>query len=278
MKIAIASDLHLEFGDIDLKNTENVDMLIIAGDLLITQYLHDYPEVLPIPPEKEWGFKQGTAIIFREFLKRINDEFPKTIIIAGNHEFYHGKWNQTLCTLKQEYIKYPNIKFLEDDHIILDDIVFVGGTLWTDMNKEDPRTRMDIKYRMNDFEIIRNEDSGYRKLTPDDTIIRHKKTLNYFSKIVYENKDKKIVIVGHHSPSKLSTHYKYAGEFEMNGGYSSDLSEFIIDNPNITLWIHGHTHYGFDYILGETRIICNPRGYAEREVCARNFKLKCMEI
>ena len=47
----------------------------------------------------------------------------------------------------------------------------------------------------------------------------------------------------------------------MNGGYHSDLSEFILDHPQIKLWTHGHTHHPFDYVIGETRIVCNPRGY-----------------
>ena len=43
MKIAVCSDLHLEFGDIDLKNTENADVLILSGDITIADYMHDHP-------------------------------------------------------------------------------------------------------------------------------------------------------------------------------------------------------------------------------------------
>ena len=31
------------------------------------------------------------------------------------------------------------------------------------------------------------------------------------------------------------------------------------------LWIHGHTHESFDYQIGKTRVVCNPRGYASIE-------------
>ena len=51
----------------------------------------------------------------------------------------------------------------------------------------------------------------------------------------------------------------------MNGAYSSDLSEFILDHPQIQAWVHGHTHYNFDYMIGSTRILCNPRGYVGYE-------------
>jgi hypothetical protein len=51
----------------------------------------------------------------------------------------------------------------------------------------------------------------------------------------------------------------------MNGGYSSSLDEFIVDHPQIKLWTHGHTHELFDYMVGETRVVCNPRGYVGHE-------------
>ena len=45
----------------------------------------------------------------------------------------------------------------------------------------------------------------------------------------------------------------------------NDLSDFILDNPNISFWNHGHTHFPFDYMIGETRVLCNPRGYLPYE-------------
>ena len=57
----------------------------------------------------------------------------------------------------------------------------------------------------------------------------------------------------------------------MNGAYSSDLSEFILDNPEIKVAVHGHTHDRFNYLVGDTRILCNPRGYKYYEAIADNF-------
>jgi hypothetical protein len=64
----------------------------------------------------------------------------------------------------------------------------------------------------------------------------------------------------------------------MNGGYHSDLSEFILDRPGIKLWTHGHTHELFDYMIGSTRVVCNPRGYDGHEAIADNFTLKVVEL
>jgi hypothetical protein len=118
-----------------------------------------------------------------------------------------------------------------------------------------------IKDMMNDYRIIRNDHRAYAKLSPEDTALRHKLTKEYFKLVLSDHKESKCVIVGHHSPSKLSTHQQYANQYLMNGGYSSDMSQFILDHPQIKLWTHGHTHHPFDYMIGETRIVCNPRGY-----------------
>jgi hypothetical protein len=139
--------------------------------------------------------------------------------------------------------------------------VFIGGTLWTDLNNHDPLTMQAIKDMMNDYRIIRNDHRAYAKLSPEDTALRHKLTKEYFKLMLSNHKESKCVIVGHHSPSKLSTHQQYANQYLMNGGYSSDMSQFILDHPQIKLWTHGHTHHPFDYMIGETRIVCNPRGY-----------------
>jgi len=100
-----------------------------------------------------------------------------------------------------------------------------------------------------------------------------------YLKLMLEGKhDTKFVVVGHHAPSKLSTHPRYKNEEIMNGGYSSDLSAFILNNPQIKLWTHGHTHEDFDYMLGSTRIVCNPRGYDGYEDRADNFTLKYVDV
>jgi hypothetical protein len=153
------------------------------------------------------------------------------------------------------------VYFLENDTKIIDDVVFVGATLWTDMNKGDPLTLHAVRDMMNDFRIIRNDEKGFSPLKPADVAIRHRETLQYFKHILGEHKESKCVVVGHHSPSYQSIHPQYANEHLMNGAYHSDLSEFILDHPQVVLWTHGHTHYCFDYQIGNCRVVCNPRGY-----------------
>ena len=265
MKIKLVSDLHLEFSDINIQNDQNYDVLILGGDIMIAQDLHDHPEMdygmYSNINLESLGRRQRKAQQYRDFLKRCSFQFPHVIYIMGNHEFYNGKFYAGIDYMREECAKYPNVYMLEQDTKIIDDVVFVGGTLWTNMNKRDPLTMHAIEGLMNDFRIIRNDKRNYAPMSALDVAIRHDKTLAYIKLIVEEHKDKKCVVVGHHSPSTQSIHPIYAHETLMNGGYHSDLSELILDHPQIVLWTHGHTHHPFDYKIGETRIVCNPRGY-----------------
>ena len=280
MKIALASDLHLEFQDINLKNTENAEVLILSGDIMVAEDLHNHPSVhsnntVNIP---DLGRRQETALRFRNFLSRCSFQFPHVIYIAGNHEFYHGRWSASLDHLREECAKFPNVYFLERDIKIINEVSFIGATLWTDMNNGDPLTLHAISDMMNDFRIIRNDEHGYTKLRPAHAMYRHQQTIGYLKAVLPDMKDKKVVFVGHHGPSSMSTHPRYANDYLMNGGYRSDLSELILDNPQIVLWTHGHMHDPFDYMIGTTRVVCNPRGYAGHDPQADVFELKYLDI
>jgi predicted phosphodiesterase len=247
MKIKLVSDLHLEFSDYNVKNDDGCDVLILSGDIMVAEKV--------LKPESEYGIR------FRDFLKRVSFQFPHVIYVAGNHEFYGGYWVKSLNELRMACGVHDNVYFLEREIKKIDDVTFIGGTLWTDMNKFDPITLHAVRDMMNDYRSIRNDQAGYTNLKPADTCQRHKLTLDYIKSVVAERPDEKFVVVGHHSPSFQSVHEQYKGEFLMNGAYHSSLEEFIIDRPQIKLWTHGHTHHPFDYQIGETRIVCNPRGY-----------------
>jgi hypothetical protein len=117
------------------------------------------------------------------------------------------------------------------------------------------------------------------RFCPEDAVEEHKKMLGYIKHVYSEMPPwKQMVVVGHHTPSHFSCHPRYKDDQLMNGGYHSDLSEFILDRPGIKLWTHGHTHELFDYTVGDTRVVCNPRGYYGHEEIADNFNLKVVEL
>ena len=282
MKIALASDLHLEFQDINLKNTEGAEVLILSGDIMVAEDLHNHPEMdygtYSNVNIADLGRRQQVSLRFRDFLKRVSFEFPHVVYVAGNHEFYNGRWKESLTHLREECGKLPNVYFLERDIKVISKVSFIGATLWTDCNKGDPLTLHSLSDMMNDYRIIRNDEHGYTKLRPAHSMHRHQQTLSYLKAVLPDMKDKKVVFVGHHAPTTNSIHEKYRRDFLMNGGYASDLSEFILDNPQIALWTHGHMHDPSDYMVGNTRVVCNPRGYAGHDPQADMFELKILDI
>jgi hypothetical protein len=195
---------------------------------------------------------------------------------------------------------------MDKDVFVLNDVGFIAGTLWTDMNKEDPLTLSAIRDYMNDYRTIANSnhppvifkggninEAGQwvedpwgthtrpAKFTPEDSVADHKEMMEFIAGTIdghWDAKPSTFVVCGHHSPSKQSTKPQYEDNVMVNGAYSSDLTEFILDHPQIKLWTHGHTHHEFDYLIGNTRIVCNPRGYDGYEDQAYNFTLKTVEV
>ena len=280
MKISLASDVHLEFGPLELENKDNADVLILAGDIVIAQDLYDHtPESIQssIDQGNIIGRRQLAAQNYRQFLNQASELFDHVIWVAGNHEFYSGRWYGSLDTLRYEASKFPNVHFLEDDAVEIDDITFIGCTLWTDLNNDDWHTKHTLKHNMNDYHSIKNDKMNFHKLHPDDTFMRHRTSKKFIEDTVADH-DKQFVVVTHHAPSNKSVHAVYKDNYHMNGGYRSNLEDIMIDNENIKLWCHGHTHHQFDYEIGKTRVVCNPRGYIGYEPIADTFSLKTFEI
>ena len=259
MKIKLVSDLHLEFSDVTIENEHNYDVLILGGDIMIAQNLHEFAADDPVLPGSYT--QRGKAERFRNFLGRVSQAFPHIIYIAGNHEFYHGKWPDAIDWLRAEASVFPNVYFLEMETKEINDIVFVGATLWTDMNRGDGATMSICRSQMNDYHVVRDSAKNYSKLHPITTLGRHRESLAYIKSVVESDPNRRYVVVGHHAPSPQSTHPRYANDIHINGAYRSDLTEFILDHPQIKLWTHGHTHNVCDYMVGSTRVVCNPRGY-----------------
>jgi Icc-related predicted phosphoesterase len=151
----------------------------------------------------------------------------------------------------------------------------MGATLWTDLNQNNPLTVQVVKEGMNDYRAIQNHypTGYYHKLTPDHTYRLHKNTLDYFKNSLADYQDREVVVITHHAPSYQSIHERYRGNHNMSGAYASDLSEFILDHPQIKVWCHGHVHDFFEYRIGSTRVVCNPRGYVGHEDSTYNFQL-----
>ncbi|WP_274534676.1 hypothetical protein [Aureimonas sp. AU20] len=69
------------------------------------------------------------------------------------------------------------------------------------------------------------------------------------------------VVVTHHAPTPRSIHPRYEGDVA-NPAFASDLTD-LVARVGPDLWIHGHVHDSFDYRIGRTRVLANPKGYGD---------------
>jgi Icc-related predicted phosphoesterase len=279
MKIAVCSDLHLEFGDLDLANDQDADVLVLGGDIFIATELSEfaYDTSAAIIPATDSVRERGQRYV--DFVTRCSERFPHVILIMGNHEHYHGDFAQSARIIRDTFGHLDNVYFMDKEWRIIDGVVFYGGTLWTNMNGEDPLTMHNIRMSMNDYNCVKNtSEEGKKVFMPQDSVDDHRQFLQKLDAVLALHPELPVVVCGHHAPSRASTHPRYRTEFVVNGAYSSNLDEFILDRRQIRLWTHGHTHEDFDYMIGTTRIVCNPRGYDGYEARADRFKLKYVEI
>ena len=276
--------MHLEFGDLDFENDQGAQVLILGGDICVARDIAQRDPYGIMGPE----YRSNR---FHEFFQRCHARFPHVIYIVGNHEYYHGDFATSFAHLRDVLSYLPRLHVLEKESVVIDDVTFLCGTLWTDMNREDPDTLYRIRSYMNDFRIIRDsrypvhykDSEGKRhtregRFSPEASVEEHRAMLKFVKETVDADPTARYVVVGHHAPSKASTHAQYADQTMVNGAYSSDLDQFIQDHPQIKLWTHGHTHHEFDYTIGSCRVMCNPRGYAGHEEQARQWKLKTVDI
>ena len=238
MKVTLISDLHLEVGILtqsqmkSLKNQKS-DVLILAGDIVSIKTLQKH----------------------KNFFDEVCSYFHHVVYVMGNHEFYGGKFNKSIVLLKDFASQYSNLHVLENSVVQLDDVAFLGSTLWTRL--KNPIVAWDVENCMNDYRAITYDGSVYRKLLAKDTDLRHQQSVFWLEQTLKQHN--KVVVVTHHCPSfkSMSEHYQYAGN--VNYAYYNDL-EYLMES-NVVLWCHGHTHDKKDYVINTTRVLCNPRGY-----------------
>lgn len=306
MKLALASDIHLEFGNIILDNTEGADVLILAGDICVAQHFADRKPTYLKHLEKE----------YRQFFDHVCKEFPHVVYVMGNHEHYNGDVAHTENILKY-HLDYGNLHILEKETWTHMGHTFVGGTLWTDMDQENGVAMSYAQSAMNDFREVLNSNrmvtrkvpvysknplwtpdgqnggqyykkedgslilEGYKdksepaRWTPEDSVADHKKMLAYVDHVTRDPGS--YIVVGHHCPSELSVAEAYKGNL-LNAAFRSKLDDFIEARPQIRYWLHGHTHTNFNYWIGDTRVVCNPRGYDGYEASADFFKIQYLEV
>lgn len=240
MKIQIFSDVHNGINEIDPKDilSDDADLYLDAGDTGEAEYTVDFYK------NDFWKNKQ-------------------VAFVAGNHTFYNHLYPETNRWFNQNFknSKRANITYLNNRYKIFGDVVIIGSTLWTDFKlfNNEATCKETAKTALNDYYYI--QITNRLLFTPDYSANLFKTSMEYIKRITKKYKNKKVVILTHHAPSIQSCLDIYKDDLE-SACFASNLENFIKCNPNIVAWVHGHVHNHNDYMIGTTRVISNPVGYA----------------
>lgn len=230
--IQIASDLHLEHLDenIDfnliITPNKNADILILAGDI-------GYPH----------------NIQYLKFLKFCSENWKRTLLIMGNHEYYHHTFEEIDAQIDKLKRLFINVYFLHCSEYYHENLIFLGCTLWSHVL---PKT----KSKMSDYVNI--EDINLEKLNN----IAHqqyswlKNRIEYYSSNPIFN-DCKIVVISHHLPSYSCISELFIGD-PYNDAYANHYDDLC---SMVDTWIFGHSHSSNYKKINDCLCVSNPLGY-----------------
>lgn len=230
MKIKILSDLHLE-GYWFTYEDHGEDVVILAGDICTRNRLHMFLDTIP---------------------KHI-----KVLFVAGNHEYYHGEFkacNQYFKDLESKY----NFVFLKNNQIIIDDIAFFGGTMFTDFKlyNNPVMHSIDAMMGISDFSCIQIDDRKWSTNDHIDQFFVYKQKLSDF---LYETKIEKKIVISHFMPHLNCISEKFKGD-KLNAYFAREMNEYMSYNG---YWIAGHGHSCKRFKHNNVEVIMNPRGYGK---------------
>ncbi|HEY9209974.1 MAG TPA: metallophosphoesterase [Methylotenera sp.] len=249
MKIHVLSDLHIEFSAYNIQ-VLNADVIVLAGDI-------------------------GVGIKGIEYAMQLLEiTKSKILYVMGNHEAYHHNIDtirrtlRQLCSPEKAFEVEQRLFFLDCDEIVIDDVRFLGTTMWTDFRLFGEAKRFECLAEarwLNDFRIIRCGNGDVFR--PRDSVELHEQSLEWLTRKLDKPFNGKTVVITHHLPSFESVVERYKDDL-LSACFASNLDHLF---GKMDLWIHGHTHDSLDYVKNGTKVICNPRGYSQYEGDVENY-------
>ena len=191
--------------------------------------------------------------MYERFIALHSPLFHRIFIVSGNHEYYshkkHNTINETDIQIREVTKKFKNVTFLQKNIFEIDDFIFIGCTLWSnvDNNAETCMSDYSKTYVLNNY----NEKTLIKFM---DIVQLHGEMVEWLEQTIEENKHKKIIILTHHAPSfKMTTEDKYSIY------YASDC-EYLCQQ-HVIVWLSGHTHKSRQIQIKTTICCSNCLGY-----------------
>ncbi|SER59573.1 Predicted phosphoesterase [Faunimonas pinastri] len=252
-RLWILSDLHLEFpeyADWLPPAIPEADVCIAAGDI-----------ARPISTSVRW------------LAEHILPWMP-VVFVPGNHEFYRSSIVEGTADGLAAAAEFSGLELLVDRAVTVRGVRFVGATLWTDYAVQASTAPPEDRDRailgamaiassgMNDHSQIALQKRPWLRFLAREARFLHHRSRGFIAGELMQPFDGPTVVVTHHAPHPESIHERFASgpDAALTPAYVSDLTE-VIEAGQPDLWVHGHVHDSFDYQVGRTRIVANPRGY-----------------
>lgn len=289
LRVGYISDLHLEhlkphpYFFLDEHPDVGGDVLIVAGDLTGAPFMQT---------RRTDPSARSIKKLVERVQEKIFSKYNVVLYVMGNHEHYGSIFGRTKEWLRQHF-DGTNVVLLDNEiwkH--QDGTLFVGATLWSDFMKASPISMEACQAGMNDFNLIYRKDphdltyverrqfKGGRDpaaVTASFILDEHLFSKKYIREVVKNYPDRDIVVLTHHGPTYKSINREHMGN-GIDGAYVSDLSEIILDNPQIRFWVHGHTHQSEDYEVGSCRVLANQVGYKDERSFLEFEGIKHFEV
>lgn len=225
MKIAIISDLHLEYHKdkgaafiVSLDPTD-IDVLILAGDISEINHINFA-------------------------IEKFCEKYPVVLMVSGNHEYYTSDAGNVLFSFENLEEQFPNFHFLDNNIFELNGKRFLGTTLWYRF------VNPALSWKWSDFRFINDFESWVYKES-DKGI-----------KFLEDNLKENDIVISHFLPSPKLIAPQHEGD-PTNVFYVCNV-EKLIEERKPSHWFFGHTHTAMDVKIGQTRLVCNPRGYINK--------------
>lgn len=194
------------------------------------------------------------------FLTCMAKLYDHVLLISGNHDIYDFDIIQGYKELKKMCNKINdivdnNLYFLNRDVVHIDDFIFVGCTLWTNVSDIE---HYNVYHKMNDYCRIKNFNVHQQNRLHS---IDRKWLLNTVPYISGKQEycDKTIIVVTHHAPSVKLIPQKYIKSKINSAFVCSDIPESLF--KHIDYWVYGHIHIPQKHYIHQCTFISNPLGY-----------------
>lgn len=178
--------------------------------------------------------------------------FDHIVFVPGNHDYYdsyHGFGEKMQKMMK---LNSDKVSVLQNSSVMLHpSLKVLGATLWSEVDD------YTFKNRMSDSSHILVQ---YRvPVTPKMVRNWHAESVEYFQReLQTQVPNYKEVLVTHHVPWLRDT------VSDVASAYYSDTLTKLPRQPYMA--VHGHDHVFSDIVIGETRVVSNPRGYRSEEL------------